>query len=150
MGVGDTVEFDEESYPGTSASEAASGEGRIALLIGRILALAVSKGVSDIHLEPARQSGETFALLRFRLDGVLHEIRRFPLRIHEALIMRFKQRAEMNLAERKLPQDGRFDFWRDGDEFDMRVSCLPTLFGEAITMRFWIDRVCGSVWTGSA
>ncbi len=136
----DAVEFEEESAAGRSGDgETTRSEGRIALLAGRLLALAAAKGVSDIHLEPARQGSVTDALLRLRLDGVLHEIHRLPIRIHEALLLRFKLMAEMNLAERKVPQDGRFRFWYDGGEFEVRASILPTILGEAITMRL-LDR----------
>ncbi len=141
LDVADVVEFEEESTTGKSAGAepATTGESKVTLLLRRILALAAAKGVSDIHLEPVRQGGDSFGLLRFRLDGVLHEMRRLPLRIHEALVLSIKQQAEMNLAERKLPQDGRCTFWHDSSEFDTRVSCLPTLYGEAITMRL-LDR----------
>jgi type IV pilus assembly protein PilB len=134
----DPAEYEDDAASGKPTGwdqGTTSGEGKIALLVDRILALAICKGVSDIHIEPARQHNEAFVLLRFRLDGVLHEMRRLPTRLQDPLALRIKQMAEMNLAERKVTQDGRIHFWYDGNDFDLRVSCLPTVFGEAIVLR---------------
>jgi excisionase family DNA binding protein len=115
------------------------GQRRTDRLARQIIALAVATGASDIHLEPVRQGSESYSLLRHRVDGLLHEIRRLPSSIHEALVGRFKQMAGMDLNERRLPQDGRVPLPAAGKRFELRVSCLPTLFGEAMVMRI-LDR----------
>jgi excisionase family DNA binding protein len=116
-----------------------TGEGKIALLVSQLVALAIGQKASDIHLEPARQGSDACLWLRYRIDGVLHEIRRLPLSLYDALIARFKQLAEMNIAERRLPQDGRFQVRCEERAFELRMSSLPTLYGEALVMRI-LDR----------
>src|SRR5579883_1023892 len=93
----------------------AGGEEKVAALCQAILANAIVAGASDIHLEP--QGG--YLLLRNRIDGVLHEIRRIPRGVQNALIHQFKALAEMNLEEKRLPQDGRIAFRRDVKEYDI-------------------------------
>lgn len=117
---------------------------KIDLLARCIYRLAIGAGASDIHLEPQRQeNGETHLRLRIRIEGMLQEIRRMPLRLHEALVLRYKEMAAMNGAERRLPQEGRILVrYRDGDrdkEFDLRVSSVPTQHGESLVMRV-LDR----------
>lgn len=112
---------------------------RIARLAQLLVVHALSVLASDIHLEPAREGEDTFLLLRYRVDGMLQEIRRMPLTLHESLIQRFKLMAEMNLTERRLPQDGRVSIRHQGKVYDLRMAILPTIFGEALTMRI-LDR----------
>ncbi len=88
--------------PEESGKDAASGERKIAFLAGYICSLAIGAGASDIHLEPQRHGGETHLRLRLRIDGLLHEVRRLPIRLHEALVLRYKAMAAMNAAERRL------------------------------------------------
>jgi excisionase family DNA binding protein len=108
-------------------------------LVRQIIALTLRAGGSDIHLEPAREGGETFLRHRQRVDGLLSEMRRLPARLHEPLILRCKQMAGMDLAERRLPQDGRILLSCAGREYDLRCSVIPSLFGEALVMRI-LDR----------
>lgn len=86
---------------------------------------------SDIHLQP--ESGQV--QLRFRIDGVLHTIFTFPSAIYDKILMRMKYRAAMKMNVSKLPQDGKFLFMLDDREIDLRMSCLPTEFGETIVLR---------------
>ncbi len=96
-----------------------------------IIQQAVGMGASDIHIEPDRRH----VRVRYRVDGVLHEEMTVPKYIQAPLISRFKIMADMNIAERRIPQDGRIGVRKDGKDFDLRVSCLPTVYGEKIVCR---------------
>lgn len=96
-----------------------------------VIQQAIQVGASDIHIEPDRRQ----LRVRYRVDGVLHEEMTIPKYIQAPLISRFKIMAEMNIAERRIPQDGRIPVRKDGKDFDLRVSCLPTIWGEKIVCR---------------
>jgi len=100
-------------------------------LINMILTDAIRRGASDIHLEPY----EKVFRVRFRIDGVLHEIMTPPKRLEAALTSRVKIMATLDIAERRLPQDGRIKLRYHQREIDFRVSTLPTIFGEKTVMR---------------
>jgi type IV pilus assembly protein PilB len=100
-------------------------------LTNMILSDAVSKGASDIHIEPF----ENKLSIRFRIDGVLHEESSPPKRAHASLTSRLKVMADMDISERRIPQDGRTKIHIEGRELDIRVSTIPTVFGEKIVMR---------------
>jgi type IV pilus assembly protein PilB len=106
-------------------------EAPVVKLVNLILAEAVKKGASDIHAEPYEK---TFRV-RFRIDGVLYEVMAPPLSLKNAIISRLKIMADLDISERRLPQDGRMKIRYKGREVDFRVSTLPTLFGEKIVMR---------------
>lgn len=103
----------------------------IVRLANAILGNAIKKGVSDIHIEPQ----ETRLRLRYRIDGVLHEEPDLPKKICSALVSRFKIITNLNIAEKRLPQDGRLRRRINGRNIDFRVSTLPSKFGEKIVMR---------------
>jgi type IV pilus assembly protein PilB len=104
-------------------------------LVNSVIADAVKRGASDIHFEPF----EKFIRIRYRIDGVLHEIMRPSRKYRQAMVSRLKILGDMNIAEHNLPQDGRTKV-RVGDRFvDMRLSTLPTLFGEKVEVRL-LDR----------
>ncbi len=96
-----------------------------------IVQQAIRDSASDIHVEPDRRG----VRVRYRIDGVLHEIMPLPKYIQAPLISRLKIMAEMNIAERRIPQDGRIPIRWDNKDYDLRVSCLPTIHGEKIVMR---------------
>ncbi|HEY6197485.1 MAG TPA: type IV-A pilus assembly ATPase PilB [Candidatus Binatia bacterium] len=107
-------------------------EAPVVTLVNAILADAARRGASDIHFEPY----EKVFRIRFRTDGVLHEIMTPPQRLKNAMISRIKVMANLDIAERRLTQDGRIKLkGAHGQELDLRVSVLPTLFGEKIVMR---------------
>ncbi len=99
--------------------------------VNRILTAAVQRGASDIHFEPRRDALE----IRFRLDGTLQHVDSVPREYQAACASRLKILAEMNIAERRLPQDGRIGVTVEGRSIDMRVSSLPTQHGEAVVLR---------------
>jgi type IV pilus assembly protein PilB len=118
------------------AAEAESGiagadEAPIVKLVNSLIADAVRKGASDIHIEPYEKSMR----VRFRIDGVLQEMMSPPYKFKPAIISRLKIMAELDIAERRVPQDGRIKIKVINRTIDLRVSSLPTIFGEKIVMR---------------
>ena len=94
---------------------------------------AYSQRASDIHIEPKRE----YSLIRFRIDGVLHEIHRIPKLVHNAIVSRIKILSRMDIAEKRRPQDGRIKTEHKGKEIELRVSTLPTAFGEKVVIRIF-------------
>jgi type IV pilus assembly protein PilB len=99
--------------------------------VNSMIADAVRKRASDIHIEPA----EKIFRVRFRIDGTLHEVIKQPARMKSAIVSRIKVMSDLDIAERRLPQDGRIKIRVDNKTVDLRVSSLPTIFGEKIVMR---------------
>jgi type IV pilus assembly protein PilB len=97
------------------------------LLVGQ----AITDNASDIHIEP----GEEELRVRYRIDGVLHEMQRAPRAIQAGVISRLKIMSDLNIAERRLPQDGRLSVVHGGRQIDLRVATLPTVWGEKVVMR---------------
>ena len=106
-------------------------EAPIAKIVSTVLEFAIKSRASDIHIEPE----EFKTRIRYRIDGILQEKLVLPKTIHDALISRIKILAEMKIDERRIPQDGRFNFKLGAEEVDLRVSTLPTVHGEKIVMR---------------
>jgi type IV pilus assembly protein PilB len=104
-------------------------------LVNGILARAADEGASDIHFEPQARD----LLIRFRHDGVLHEIMTIPKRLQAGVISRLKIMADLDIAERRIPQDGRIGLTVGGRPIDMRVASLPTVYGEKVVIRL-LDR----------
>ncbi len=101
-----------------------------------VIQRAVQERASDIHVEPSREG----VRIRYRIDGVLHEILTLPAYVHAPLISRLKIMANMNIAERRVPQDGRIHVRHAGDDYDLRVSTIPTTLGEKCVMRILDQR----------
>ncbi len=128
MEIIDTEEaqFDENSM----ATESAGAP--IVKLVNLILLDAIKRDASDIHIEPY----EKLIRVRYRIDGVLHEIMRPPMKMRDAIVSRIKIQARLDISERRLPQDGRIKLrLSKAKTVDFRVSVLPTLFGEKVVMR---------------
>jgi type IV pilus assembly protein PilB len=112
--------------------ERATEEAPVVKLVNALLTDAIRKRASDIHVEPY----EKVLRVRFRIDGVLYEIMQPPLRLKNAITSRIKVMAALDIAERRLPQDGRIKMkFADNKEMDFRVSVLPTIFGEKVVLR---------------
>jgi type IV pilus assembly protein PilB len=109
----------------------AAEDAPVVKLVNLILTDAIKKGASDIHIEPYEK---TFRV-RYRIDGVLYEVMQPPTRLRAAITSRVKIMAQLDIAERRLPQDGRIKIKMGGREMDFRVSTLPTLFGEKVVLR---------------
>ncbi|UCC49516.1 MAG: type IV-A pilus assembly ATPase PilB [Gemmatimonadota bacterium] len=124
-------EGDVEDEMSVTALQAQVEEAPVVKLINGILTSAVQKGASDIHIEPYERE----VRVRFRVDGALREIMRPPLKMKAALTSRVKILADLNIAERRIPQDGRIIMRMGKRVIDFRVSTLPGLFGEKIVLR---------------
>ena len=127
----DVIEEQQDGNLNISDLRQAVEEAPVVKLVNLILAEAIKKGASDIHAEPYEK---TFRV-RFRIDGVLYEVMTPTLSLKNAIISRLKIMAELDISERRLPQDGRMKIKYKGREVDFRVSTLPTLFGEKVVMR---------------
>jgi type IV pilus assembly protein PilB len=112
--------------------EKSAGEAPVVKLVNLILLDAIKKGASDIHVEPYEKDFR----VRFRIDGVLYEVMKPPQKLKSAIISRLKIMSELDISERRLPQDGRIKLKLGrGKEMDFRVSVCPTLFGEKVVLR---------------
>ncbi len=103
----------------------------IVRLVNSILLDAMKRGASDIHVDP----GDGTLGIRYRIDGILHEVMAPPKRVEPALVSRLKIMANLDIAERRLPQDGRIKLRQQSREIDFRVSVLPSIFGESVVLR---------------
>jgi type IV pilus assembly protein PilB len=108
-----------------------AAEAPIVHFVNRMLWQAIDERASDIHIEPT----EADLRVRYRIDGVLHEMDRSPKAIHAGVISRLKIMADMNIAERRVPQDGRFSVNHQGRTIDLRIATLPTVWGETVVVR---------------
>ena len=104
-------------------------------LVNIMIIEAVHQGASDIHIEPE----EDTLKIRFRVDGLLHERTGPPKYLQSAVISRIKVMAELDISERRVPQDGRIQMKMEGRDIDIRVSCIPTIYGENVVLRL-LDR----------
>ncbi|MBP8282707.1 MAG: Flp pilus assembly complex ATPase component TadA, partial [Chromatiaceae bacterium] len=108
-----------------------ASEAPVIRLVNQLIQKAVESRASDIHIEPFSDELK----VRYRVDGILHEVPSPPVRSTAAIISRVKIMSKLNIAERRLPQDGRIPLRIQGKELDLRVSTVPTMFGESVVMR---------------
>ncbi|MBT8212378.1 MAG: Flp pilus assembly complex ATPase component TadA [Acidimicrobiia bacterium] len=111
--------------------EADSEEAPVVKLLNTVITRAIGERASDIHIEP----GERDLRIRFRIDGVLHEVMTTPRTIANAVVSRVKIMADLNIAERRVPQDGRVSLKVGDRAIDLRVATLPSIYGEKVVMR---------------
>jgi type IV pilus assembly protein PilB len=132
---GDLEVLEEEEDLDLAALEAESEEAPVVRLVNIVLTDAIKRGASDIHIEPYEKD----LRVRYRIDGLLYEMMHPPLRLREAITSRLKIMAKLDIAEKRLPQDGRIKIKTrisgKRKDLDYRVSVLPTIFGEKIVMR---------------
>ncbi len=133
-----TLKIDES---GGELTDATIRDAPIARIVGMILETAVKTLASDIHLEP----GEKGSRLRYRIDGVLEEKRILPKEMHDSIIARIKILAKMKIDEKRIPLDGRFKVQVGNTQTDLRVSTLPTIYGEKVVIRLLKEE--GAVFT---
>jgi type IV pilus assembly protein PilB len=123
---------DEDEQVDLTSLERATEDAPVVKLVNLILTDAIKKRASDIHIEPYEKSFR----VRYRIDGVLQEVMKPPMKLKNAITSRIKIMSEMDIAERRLPQDGRIKIkLPNGQDMDYRVNCLPTLFGEKVVLR---------------
>jgi type IV pilus assembly protein PilB len=126
----DLVETQDEQVP-IASLEDVTGQAPAVKLVNYFLMEAIQRRASDIHIECYERNMR----VRFRIDGLLYEIMKPPYQIKNAIISRLKIMSRLDIAERRLPQDGRIKLSARGKEMDFRVSVLPTLFGEKVVLR---------------
>lgn len=121
----------EDSPEEVSPVEASPDDTPVVKLLDSLLRRAVLQGASDVHVEPSSGRLE----VRFRVDGVLREVTSVPAKLANGLVTRVKVMADLDIAERRLPQDGRFSFEAERGRIDLRVASLPTVHGEGVVLR---------------
>jgi general secretion pathway protein E len=131
----DIYDISPEGLEDTDHLRDLASEAPIIRLVNRLIYNAVEQRASDIHFEPFEYEFKA----RYRIDGVLHDVESPPKRLQAAIISRVKIMAKLDIAERRLPQDGRIKLKIADKEIDFRVSTIPTLFGESLVMRI-LDR----------
>ncbi|MFG0380327.1 GspE/PulE family protein [Pseudomonas sp. zbq_18] len=123
---------------GASDQEPDANDAHIVNIVDWLFQYAYQQRASDIHIEPRREIGT----VRFRIDGVLHNVYQFPIQVTMAVVSRLKNLGRMNIAEKRKPQDGRIKTKTpDGGEVELRLSTLPTAFGEKMVMRIFDPEV---------
>jgi type IV pilus assembly protein PilB len=134
-GAEDVEVLDDLEEISAESLEKQGGEAPVIKLVNVVLMSAIQKGASDIHIEPYEKEFR----VRYRIDGILYNIMAPPMKMRDAITSRIKIMSKLDIAEKRLPQDGRIKirFADNGKskDIDFRVSCLPTLFGEKIVMR---------------
>jgi type IV pilus assembly protein PilB len=127
----DLVGGDDDDLEDLANFTEVSAEAPVVRFVNLLIAQAIADRASDIHIEP----GERELKVRYRIDGVLHDAHRSPKNIQNGVISRMKIMADMNIAERRLPQDGRMSVNHQGRKVDLRVATLPTVWGEKVVVR---------------
>jgi general secretion pathway protein E len=120
-----------------SETEIESSDQHVVNAVEFMLQHAFESRASDIHIEPKRED----SLIRFRIDGVLHDIQKMPKIVHAAVVSRIKTMSRLDIAEKRRPQDGRVKTTRGGRDVELRVSTLPVAFGEKVVMRIFDPEV---------
>lgn len=126
----DEIGFDVDNR-GSAAPQEMAEEAPVIKLVNSIITQAVIGRASDIHVEPSEKE----LRVRYRVDGILTDVTQFPKRMQAPIISRLKIMADMDIAEKRVPQDGRIQMRIDNKEIDFRVSSLPTIFGEKMVLR---------------
>lgn len=129
--IEEDFEIVEDQDEDLGADDAQSADAPVVKLVNSLISDAVGKGASDIHIEPY----EKMVRVRFRIDGQLHEMMSPPFKMKNATISRLKIMSDLDIAEKRVPQDGRIKIRMHNKSIDLRVSSLPTIFGEKIVMR---------------
>ncbi|MGD8414654.1 MAG: ATPase, T2SS/T4P/T4SS family, partial [Candidatus Latescibacterota bacterium] len=129
--IEDDFEIVEDEDEDLGLEDAQSADAPVVKLVNSLISDAVAKEASDIHIEPY----EKMVRVRFRIDGQLHEMMSPPFKMKNATISRLKIMADLDIAEKRVPQDGRIKIRMHNKSIDLRVSTLPTIYGEKVVMR---------------
>ncbi len=131
----DIIELKDEDISGTTNLLDLANKAPVIRIVNQIIYRAISTRASDIHI----QATETEVKIRYRIDGVLHDIFVLPKKFHPAIISRIKIISNLDIAEKRVPQDGRTSIKVDSKKIDIRISIIPTFFGESAVLRL-LDR----------
>ena len=129
--VGADNDSDEDSNEADIEDQVQAGDVPVIRFVNLLLSQAIKSRASDLHVEPQEKTTK----VRMRIDGILHDMTPPPKKMQSAVIARIKILSEMDIAERRLPQDGRFEIKASDRKIDVRVSTIPTIYGEKIVMR---------------
>ena len=125
-----------DAEPAGSREEEAAQQASVIAVVDQIITTAMRRGASDIHLEPQAER----MIVRIRVDGILHHLTDIAQGMQHGVVSRIKILGDMDIAERRLPQDGRATFHSDDQSIDLRIAAIPTVFGENVTIRLLDDR----------
>jgi len=134
LGVSEIKEFDSEDFDDKALSEAIgaiTSDAPIVKFVNYVINEAVTDGASDIHFDPQEKE----IIIRYRVDGVLHDAKSLPIRALPAVTSRVKIMSDLNIAQKRIPQDGHYEKRIGNKQIDFRVAVLPTIFGEKIVLR---------------
>ena len=131
---GEAEAADEEEAEDLELLKDLASEAPVVRLVNRLIREAVEMRATDIHFETTREG----LRVRYRIDGILHEVATHPRKLSAPVISRLKLMAGLNIAEHRLPQDGRLRFRVGGEDFDIRVSTIPTVNGEGVVLRLLV------------
>ena len=129
--AGGELDFEDQLWDSPEHLKDMASEAPIIRLVNHLISRAVSLNASDIHIEPRKSHVQ----IRYRIDGVLHNMESINIKLKSAIISRVKLIAKMDIAEMRLPQDGRIRFAGGGHDIDIRVSSIPAFFGESLVLR---------------
>jgi type IV pilus assembly protein PilB len=121
----------DEAEMEAETAQKVSAEAPVAKIVSTILGFAIKSRASDVHIEPQEDN----VRIRYRIDGILQEKYLLPRNVHDAVVSRIKILSNLKIDEKRVPQDGRFFFSADGNDVDLRISTLPTTYGEKVVMR---------------
>jgi len=125
-----------------TSDELPSNDQHIVNAVDHLFSYAFDQRASDVHIEPKRDK----SIVRFRIDGTLHQIYEIPKNVHSAVVSRVKNLARLDMAEKRRPQDGRIKMEKQGVESEIRVSSVPVAFGEKLVMRIMDPTFCSRTW----
>jgi type IV pilus assembly protein PilB len=125
------VEIVQDQQDSAEDLEKMAGQSPVIKFVNYLISNAIREGASDIHIEPK----DKFTKIRYRIDGILFETKQSPLKMHPAIVSRIKIMSNLDISERRLPQDGKISVIVSGREVDLRVSTLPTNHGEKVVIR---------------
>jgi len=129
--IGDAIVQQQEEEKTEETEKISEEDTPVVKLVSNIVSHAIELDASDIHIEPQRKN----VVVRYRVDGVLRRITEYPRNMHSAVVSRIKILSGLDIVERRLPQDGKFFIKKDEEQFDLRVSTMPSVHGEKVVMR---------------
>lgn len=125
------MELESSAQMGDIDKESTADSAPVIKFVNEMVMGAVTQEASDIHIEPQEKN----VRVRFRIDGLLRKIAEYPVKLHSSIVSRIKIISKLDIAERRLPQDGKFFVRVKGEQYDLRVSTMPSIFGEKIVLR---------------
>lgn len=139
------MELEPSAQMGDIDKESTADSAPVIKFVNEMVMGAVTQEASDIHIEPQEKN----VRVRFRIDGLLRKIAEYPVKLHSSIVSRIKIISKLDIAERRLPQDGKFFVRVKGEQYDLRVSTMPSIFGERLCCGYCGSRILPNDWTTS-